>query len=85
MIVTSDVFKNNNRKVFSIDLIGNEHVDKIVLEELKKHECLIYLDELICRDHSEEELCNFIEENLNLDYLYNVDFISVYTVSLKNI
>ena len=84
MIVTSDYFEDNSRKAFQISLLNNSVVDPIALREIKNAECIMYFDD-VCKNYLDPNICPFIEKNLNLTYLYDIDHISIYNVSLKKI
>jgi hypothetical protein len=85
MVPTSDVFPNNTRKTINIWLISPDfqpNTEQLSLELISESPCTYYFDDGFCQN-KEEYPCKFIYENLNLNYLYMINGIKVYNVTLK--
>jgi len=85
MVPTSDVFPNNTRKTININLIfpnSQPNTKQLSLELISESPCTYYFDDGVCQN-KEEYPCKFIYENLNLIYLYSINEIKIYNVTLK--
>ncbi len=82
LLVTSDYFKNNNRKTAQIDLINHQTQDKY-LKVFKESKCIIYISDYRCR-HSDDFGCLFIDRYFENEPLYKINDLTVNMVKIKD-
>jgi len=84
ILVTNDYFKDSHRKVASIDLI-NESTEDLFLDELRKSNCLIYIEDYRCKPSyrsGNDYSCQFLEKHLKKTFLFKEGDIKVYQAEL---
>lgn len=81
LVVTNDIFKDNGRKAIQSTIITAERGEPAI-DEIKDNDCVLYFEDFSCKNYYDEN-CKFIYEKLNLTYLYSVDRIKIYNVTLK--
>jgi hypothetical protein len=80
LVATNDYFKDFNFKTASIDMINYARKD-IFLKEFEENQCIIYLSDYRCMQS--DYACQFLDENLTRNFLFQEGGIKAYSAQLK--
>lgn len=81
-LVASDILKDNQRSVIDIELIKVDN-GRLALQEMEKASCIRFLKDYRCTPHK-DEMCQYIEDILDLTFLFKQGTVEVYEGKLKN-